>query len=95
MNLIFLNVTNAPSFFLGEVDFTHATQDRDHGAPSSQRITVTTSPRQQGRGGGRQHHLVLRSSTSYIQSGTESSSSYAHGYLEYLAFDLPTVVHDV
>jgi hypothetical protein len=35
VNLIFSNMTNAPSFFLGEEDFTHATQDRDHGAPSS------------------------------------------------------------
>jgi hypothetical protein len=95
MNLIFLNVTNTPSFFPGETDFTHATQDRDHGAPSSQRITVTTSPRRRGRGGGRQHHLVSRSSTSSIQSGSESFSSYAHGYLKYLAPDPSTVVHDV
>jgi hypothetical protein len=88
-------VTNAPSFFLGEADFTHATQDTDHGAPSSQRITVTASPRRRGRGGGWQHHLALRSSTSSIQSGSESSSSYAHGYPEYLSPDPSTIVHDV
>jgi hypothetical protein len=40
--LFFWNVTNAPSFFLGEADFTHATQDRDHDAPSSQMITMTS-----------------------------------------------------
>jgi hypothetical protein len=44
MNLIFLNVTNTSSLFLGEADFTHTTQNREHGAPSSQRITVIVSP---------------------------------------------------
>jgi hypothetical protein len=88
-------VTNAPSFFLGEADFTHATQDRDHDAPSSQMITITTSPRRQGRGEGRQHHLAPRRIPSSIQSGSESFSSYAHGYPKYLAPDPSTVVHDV
>jgi hypothetical protein len=88
-------VINAPSFFLREADFTHATQHRDHGASSSQIITMIASPRQRGREGGRQHHLALRRSTSSIQSGSESSSSYAHGYPEYLAPDPSTVVHDV
>jgi hypothetical protein len=88
-------MTNAPSFFPGEVDFTYATQDIDHGAPSSQKITITTSPKGRRRGGGRQHHLSLRQSDSSIQSGSESSSSYAHGYLEYLAPDPSTVIHDV
>jgi hypothetical protein len=52
-------------------------------------------PMRQGRGGAMQHHLAPRSSTSSIQSGSESSSSYAHGYPEYLTPDLSTVVHDV
>jgi hypothetical protein len=76
---------------LGETDFTHTTQDRNHGAPSSQRITVTTSDRRRGRGEGRQHHLSPRQSTSFIQSVSESSSSYAHGYPEYLAPDSSTI----
>jgi hypothetical protein len=71
--------------FVGEVDFTHTTQDTDHGAPSSQRVTMTTSDRGRGRGGGRKYHLSPRQSTSSMQSGSESSSSYAHGYSEYLA----------
>ena len=33
--------------FAGETDFTHATQDEDHGAPASQRVTMT----EEGRGG--------------------------------------------
>jgi hypothetical protein len=82
-------MTNAPSLFLGEVDFTQATQNRDYGAPSSQRITVIASPRRRGRGGGTQHHLALRSSTSSIQSGSESSSSYAHGYPNILLLTRP------
>jgi hypothetical protein len=95
VNLIFSNMTNAPSFFSGEDDFTHVTQDRDHGASSSQRITMTTSSRQRGRGWGRQHHLAPTRSTSSIQSSSEDSSSYAHGYPKYLAPDLSTVVHEV
>jgi hypothetical protein len=50
-------MTNSAPFLLGEADFTHATQDTDRGAPSSQRITMAGSPRGWGRGGGRQHHL--------------------------------------
>jgi hypothetical protein len=56
---------------------------------------MTASPRWRGRRGGRQHHLAPRSCTSSIQSGSESSSSYAHGYPEYLAPDPSTVVHVV
>jgi hypothetical protein len=56
---------------------------------------VNASPRRRGRGGGRQYHLAPRSNTSSIQSGSESSSSYAHGYPEYLAPDPSTIVHDV
>jgi hypothetical protein len=77
------------------VDFTHAMHDTDHGAPSSQRVTITTSDRGRGRGGGRQKHLSLRQSTSSLQLGSESSSFYAHGYLEYLSPDPSTTVHDV
>jgi hypothetical protein len=45
MHVVFLNMTNALSFFLREADFTHATEITDHGTPSSQRITMTTPPR--------------------------------------------------
>jgi hypothetical protein len=31
--------------FSGEADFTHSIQDQDHGAPSSQRVTMTSSNR--------------------------------------------------
>jgi hypothetical protein len=41
----FVNMINALSFVPGEAYFTHATYDTDHGAPSSQRITMTASPR--------------------------------------------------
>jgi hypothetical protein len=44
----------------GVADFTHATHDTNHGAPSSQRITMIASPRGRHKGGGRQHHLSLR-----------------------------------
>jgi hypothetical protein len=56
---------------------------------------MTTSDRERGRGGDRQHHLSPRKNTSSIQSGSESFSSYAHGYPKYLAPDLSTVIHDV
>jgi hypothetical protein len=46
-------------------------------------------------GEGRQHHLSPRQSNSSIQWGSESLSSYAHEYPEYLALDPSTVVHDV
>jgi hypothetical protein len=46
-------MTNSAPFLPGETDFTHTTYDIDHGAPSSQRITMTGSPRGRGRGGGR------------------------------------------
>jgi hypothetical protein len=85
--LFFSNMINVAPIVLGEADFTHATQDTDHGAPSSQMITMIASPRGRRRGGGRQHHLSLRQSTSSIQSGSEPSSFYAHGYPEYLAPD--------
>jgi hypothetical protein len=88
-------MTNGPSFFSGEADFTLATQDTDHSAPSSQMITITASPRGWCKGGGRQHHLSMSQSDSSIQSGSESSSSYTYGYPEYLAPDPSTVVHDV
>jgi hypothetical protein len=94
MNLIFSYMTNSAPFLAVEVDFTHTTHDTDNDLPSSQMITMTWSPRWQCRGGGRHHHLSLRQSTSSIQSGSESSY-YAHGYPEYLAPDLSTVVHDV
>jgi hypothetical protein len=93
--LFFKNMTNDLSIFLGEVDFTHITQDTDHSASSSQRITITTSLRGRRRGGGWQHHLSPTQSNSSIQSGSESSSSYAHGYPEYLAPNPSTVVHNV
>jgi hypothetical protein len=66
-------------------------QDIDHGAPSSQRVTMTASD----RGRGRQHHLSPRQSTSSMQPGRESSSSYAHDYSEYLAPNPSTTIHDV
>jgi hypothetical protein len=56
---------------------------------------MTRSPRGRRRGGGRQHHLSPRQSNSSIQSSSESSSSYTHGYPEYFAPDLSTVIHDV
>jgi hypothetical protein len=84
-------MTNIAPSLPGEADFTHATQDTDYGAPSSQRITMTGPPRGRGRG----HHLSPRQSSSSIQEGSESSGSYAHGYLEYLALDSSTVVHDM
>jgi hypothetical protein len=56
---------------------------------------MTASPRRRGRGRGRQHHLAPRRSPSSIQSGSESSLSYAHGYPAYLAPDPSTVIHDV
>jgi hypothetical protein len=95
MNLIFSYMTNSAPFLPGEVEFTHDTQNTDHGAPSSQRITMTRSPRGRRMGGGRQHHLSPRQSNSSIQSGSEFLSSYAHGYPEYLAPDPSTALHDV
>jgi hypothetical protein len=88
-------MTNSTPFVSREADFTHATHHTYHGAPSSHWVTMTTSDRGRGRGGGRQHHLFLRQSTSSIQSGNESSSFYAHGYLKYLAPDPSTVVYYV
>jgi hypothetical protein len=88
-------MTNVAPIVPGEADFTHTTQDTDHGTPSSQTITMTSSPIGQCRRGGRQHHLSLRQSTSSMQLGSESSSSYAYGYPEYLAPDPSMVVHDV
>jgi hypothetical protein len=46
-------MTNSAHFLPGEADFTHIAQDRDHGAPSSQMITMTGSPSGRGREGGR------------------------------------------
>jgi hypothetical protein len=45
-----------------------------------------------GWGGGRQHHLSSRQSLSSIQEGSESSSSFVYGYLEYLTPDLSIVM---
>jgi hypothetical protein len=81
--------------FLEETDFTHITQDIDHDASSSQRVTMIASDRGRGRGGGRQYHLSPKQSTSSIQSGSESLSSYAHGYPKYLTADPSTIIHDV
>jgi hypothetical protein len=88
-------MTNVAPIVPGEANFTHTTQDIDHGASSSQRITMTASPRERHRGGGRQHHLSLRQNNFSMQSGSESSPSYVHGYPTYLAPDPSTVVHDV
>jgi hypothetical protein len=77
--------------FSREADFTHAIQDQDHGALSSQRVTMTTSDRGRCGGGGRQHHLSSMHSTSSMHTGSESSLSYAHGYSEYLAPDPSTM----
>jgi hypothetical protein len=88
-------MTNRAPFLLGEADFTHATQDTNHGAPSSQRIIMIGSPRVRRRGGDMQHHISPRQSNTSIQSGNESSSSYAHGYTEYLTPDSSTILHDV
>jgi hypothetical protein len=43
-------MTNSATFIIGEAHFTHTTQDTDHGAPSSQRISLTASPRRCCRG---------------------------------------------
>jgi hypothetical protein len=43
-------MTNSAHFLLGEADFTHATQDTDHGALLYQRITMTGSPRRRRKG---------------------------------------------
>jgi hypothetical protein len=81
--------------FLEDVDFTHVTQDQDHGAPASQRLTMTVADRGRGRGRSRQHHPSLSHSNSSIHIGSESSSSYAHGYFEYLTPDPSTTIYDV
>jgi hypothetical protein len=80
-------MTNIVPYFSGDADFTHVTQDPDHGASSSQRVSMTASERGRGREGGRRHHISPTQSTSSMHTGSESSSSYAHGYSEYLAFD--------
>lgn len=56
------------SAFTGEEDFTHATQDRDHGAPSSQRQTRSSHTRR------RQAPLA------YDEDSSSSASSAQQGY---------------
>jgi hypothetical protein len=75
--------------FAGEADFTHVTQDQDHDAQHSQRVTMTTTDRERGR----QHHLSRTHNNSSIN--TDSDSPYAHGYSEYIALDPSATIHDV
>jgi hypothetical protein len=62
-HIIFLSSVTYALLFSGESHYTHATQDTDHGAPHSQRETITDQDkhigrgRRRGRGRGRQHYL--------------------------------------
>jgi hypothetical protein len=47
------------------------------------------------RGRGRKHHLSPTHSTSSMHTCSDSSSSYAHGYSEYLVPDTSTTIHDM
>ncbi|XP_066162205.1 uncharacterized protein [Oryza sativa Japonica Group] len=58
----------------GEGDFTHATQDQDHGAPSSQRTTIAPGVRQQ-----QQFSDIQQDSSSSF-----SASSFESGYPTYV-----------
>jgi hypothetical protein len=50
IHTIFLSSLTRALFFSGESQYTHATQDTDHGAPQSQRETITDQDRQRGTG---------------------------------------------
>jgi hypothetical protein len=87
IHTIFLLALTHALFFSGESQYTHATQDMDHGAPQSQRETITDQDRQRGRGRGRrrQHYLSPTESTSSQNTG--SSTPYAHGFDSYMPPD--------
>ena len=76
-------ITNSSLLFIGEKDFTHATQDQDHGAPQSQRMTITD----RGRGKGRQHHYGSYLSPVESESSFTPTSDTTPGYIHYMLPD--------
>jgi hypothetical protein len=81
----FLTCLTRALLFSGESHYTHTTQDTDHGAPHSQRETITDqdSHTGRGRGRGRQHYLSPVNNSSSQNTG--SSAPYAHGFNSYMA----------
>jgi hypothetical protein len=86
-HIIFLTSLTHALLFSGESHYTHATQDTEHGAPHSQRETITDPDKHtcRGSGRGRQHYLSPTDSSSSQNTG--SSMPYAHGFDTYMAPD--------
>jgi hypothetical protein len=61
LHIIFHICLTLALHFAGESHYTHATQDREHGTPHSQRVTMMDQDKDTGRGmekgRERQHHL--------------------------------------
>jgi hypothetical protein len=95
IHIIFLSSLTHALIFSGESHYTHATQDMDHGAPQSQRETITDQDRHTSRGRGmeRQYYLFSIDSSSYQNIG--SSTPYAHVFDSYMAPDLSQLVQNV
>ncbi|TVU34001.1 hypothetical protein EJB05_15822, partial [Eragrostis curvula] len=74
----------SPIHFTGETYFTHATQDQDHGAPNSQRTTVTE------RGRGRQHHHGGYLSPQESDTSGNYTSGSSNSYYSYSLADPTT-----
>jgi hypothetical protein len=92
-NIIFLTSLTHALLIPVESHYTHAAQDMDHGAPHSQRETITTQDRHTSRGRGRRHYLSLVDSSSSQNTG--SPTPYAHGFNTYMAPDPSQLVQDV
>jgi hypothetical protein len=96
-HIIFLSSLTLALHFSLESHWTHTTQDTDHGAPHSQRVTMTNQDRDMGRGRrmrrGRQHYLSdVDSSSSHNAS---SSEPYTHEFDTYMAPDTSQLVQDM
>jgi hypothetical protein len=97
LHIIFLTSLTHALLFSGKSHYIHATHDTDHGAPHSQRETITVQDKHTGRerrkGRGRQYYLSPADSSSSQNIG--SPMPYAHGFDTYMALDPSQLVQDV
>lgn len=75
-----LQFTNSLPLFAGETEFTHATQDEDHGAPQSQRTNVMEG----ARGKGRKYHYGTYLSPQESDTSFDATSESSHDYHHYM-----------